>query len=69
MYPHDKSVQKAYKDGAKAGGGGVKIIIPKLADSIIVREEADIDKIVSKFADRLDKVSSNLGGGELEYIY
>ena len=69
VYPHDKSVQKAYKDGAKAGGGGVKIIIPKLADSIIVREEADIDKIVSKFADRLDKVSSNLGGGELEYIY
>lgn len=69
VYPHDKSVQKAYKDGAKAGGGGVKIIIPKLADSIIVREEADIDKIVSKLADRLDKVSSNLGGGELEYIY
>ena len=69
VYPHDKSVQKAYKDGAKAGGGGVKIIIPKLADSIIVREEADIDKIVSKFADKLEKVSSNLGGGEIEYIY
>lgn len=69
VYPHDKSVQKAYKDGAKAGGGGVKIIIPKLADSIIVREEADIEKIVSKLADKLEKVSSNLGGGEIEYIY
>lgn len=69
VYPHDKSVQKAYRDGAKAGGGGVKIIIPKLADSIIVREEADIDKIISKLADKLEKVSSNLGGGEIEYIY
>lgn len=69
VYPHDKSVQKAYKDGAKAGGGGVKIIIPKLADSIIVREEADIDRIVAKLADKLEKVSRNLGGGELEYIY
>ena len=69
VYPHDKSVQKAYKDGAKAGGGGVKIIIPKLADSIIVREEADIDRIAAKLADKLEKVSRNLGGGELEYIY
>lgn len=69
VYPHDKSVQKAYNDGARAGGGNIKIIIPKLADSIIVREEADIDRIITKLADKLEKVSKNLGGGELEYIY
>ena len=26
VYPHDKSVQKAYNDGARAGGGNTKII-------------------------------------------
>lgn len=69
VYPHDKSVQKAYADGAKASGGNVNITIPKLADQITVRSEADIDKIAQKLADKLEKVSHNLGGGEIEYLY
>ena len=70
VYPHDKSVQKAYNDGAKIGGGrNVNITIPKLADSIIVREDADIDKIVNKLADKLEKVSMNIGGGDIGYSY
>ena len=70
VYPHDKSVQKAYNDGAKRGGGrNVNITIPKLADSIIVREDADIDKIVNKLADKLEKVSMNIGGGDIGYSY
>lgn len=47
----------------------VEINIPKLADQIIVREDADIDKIVKKLADRLEKVSLNVGGGEIGYLY
>lgn len=68
VYPHDESVQKAYHDGAKASGGA-KITIAKLADQIIVREEADIDRIAEKLAQKLESVSQNLGGGELGYLY
>lgn len=41
----------------------------KLADKIIVREDADIDKIVDKLADKLEKVSKNLGGDDIGYSY
>lgn len=36
------------------------IVISKLADSIIVREEADIDNIVNKLVKRLEKVETNV---------
>ena len=65
VYPHDKSVQKAYRDGVRNGG----VTIAKLADQIIVREEADIDKIANKLAEKLEKVALNTGGGELGYNY
>lgn len=67
VYPHDESVKKAYSDGARAGG--TKITIAKLADQIVVREDADIDKIAQKLAQKLEEVSKNLGGGELGYLY
>ena len=63
VYPHDESVRKAYQDGAR----NVSINIPKLADTITVREDADIDKIAIKLADRLEKVSLNMGGGQISY--
>ena len=71
VYPHDESVQKAYKDGVRSGKGTIQvsISIPKLADQIIVREDADIEKIAEKLAERLEKISQNIGGGEIEYIY
>lgn len=65
VYPHDKSVKQAYKDGASKG----RIVIAKLADQIVVREDADIDKIVSKLADKLEEIAANTGGGELGYNY
>lgn len=68
VYPHDESVRRAYRDGARTTTG-TKIIIQKLADNINVREEADIDKIVAKLAAKLEKTSRNLGGGEIEYLY
>ena len=36
--------------------GSKKIIVNKLADTIVVREEADIDKVASKLADKLEQI-------------
>lgn len=70
VYPHDESVQKAYADGSRSkSGNNVNITIPKLADNISVRSDADIDKIAQKLADKLEKVSQNIGGGEIGYSY
>lgn len=51
VYPHDESIRKARKEGSK------NIKIAKLADTIIVREEADIDEIVRKIAEELEKIA------------
>lgn len=69
VYPHDESIKKAYKDGAKSSSSNITINIPKLADSISVRSDGDIDKIAAALADKLEKVSQNLGGGEIGYSY
>jgi len=46
-------------------GGGIVINIAKLADSIAVREDKDIDRIVEGIADKLVKRAKNIGGGDL----
>lgn len=69
VYPHDKSVRKAYRDGQAAGSRKTVIQIPKLAETIVIREDADIDKIVNKLAKKLEDTANNVGGGELEYLY
>ncbi|MCM1364707.1 MAG: phage tail tape measure protein [Faecalibacterium sp.] len=58
VIPHDKSVQQAYKTGQQKGGRVVKI--EKIADSIIVREEADIDKIAETIAKKLEETEDNV---------
>ncbi|WP_253294640.1 phage tail tape measure protein [Anaerocolumna aminovalerica] len=66
VYPHDKSIKKAYQDGTKsAARGSMQITIQKLADKIEVRSEADIDIIVNKLANRLERIINN-GGGEVQ---
>lgn len=57
IYPHDESVSKAYKDGAKSGQG---FTIAKLADTIIVREDADIDKIANALYSKFKKQALNM---------
>lgn len=69
VYPHDQSVKKAYSDGAKSSEKKVVFKIERLADMIVVREEADIDKIVQKLADKLEKKSQNIGGEEIGYVF
>ena len=56
IYPHDESVRMA------KGAGGPVFQMPKLADQIIVREEADIEKIGDAVARRVIASRSNRGG-------
>ncbi len=60
VYPHDKSVRMARKEGAK-GKGNVTVIVKKLAEKIEVRSNKDIDEIVRKLADELEKRANNQG--------
>lgn len=46
VVPHDKSLNSEYQRGKAEAVGN--ITIAKLADSIVIREDADIDKIVKK---------------------
>lgn len=61
VYPHDKSIEIARKEGERKGTGLVQITIQKLADKIEVRNDGDIDRIVDAFAYRLEKVALNMG--------
>lgn len=56
VYPHDASVQMAKKDT-----GRPNITIAKLADSIVVREEADIDRIGNMLVRKIMAASDNMG--------
>lgn len=57
VMPHDRSIKEAREMGRKEGAVNNRtnnsININKLADSIVVREEADIDKIISGLVDKL----------------
>lgn len=53
IYPHDQSVAMARKEGSKS------ITVAKLADSIVVREEADIDRITDMLVRKLELEEAN----------
>jgi hypothetical protein len=61
----------AYNKGKNEGSANksVNINIQSLAGSLSVRNEADIDAIVQKLSDKLEKIADNLGGAEIGYIY
>ena len=61
VYPHDKSVEMARREGARSGSGPVSITIQKLADKIEVRSEEDIDRIAEALVLKLKKVAWNTG--------
>lgn len=56
VYPHDESVQMARAEGAKT----ITVNIPKLAEQIVVRSEADIDKIAEALAKKLEQTAYNM---------
>lgn len=61
VYPHDKSVEMARKEGERNGTGSVHITIMKLADKIEVRSDKDIDRIAEALAYKLKKIAFNTG--------
>lgn len=61
VYPHDKSVEMARKEGERSGSGSISINIQKLADKIEVRSDEDIDRIAEALAYKLKKIAFNTG--------
>ena len=59
VYPHDKSVQMAYRAGSSRKWS---FNLEKLADQIVIREEGDIKKVIDQLAEMLAKASTNVGG-------
>lgn len=62
VMPHDRSVAEAYKMGSTKNNN-VNITIPKIADQVVVREDADIDRIVNGIANKLKIAKQNRIGG------
>lgn len=56
VYPHDESVQMARQEAKK----NFIVKIAKLADSIVVREESDIDKIAETIVRKIEEASDNM---------
>lgn len=56
VYPHDESVRMAREESSRR----VYISIPKLADQIVVREDADIDRIAEALLRKLKQTSFNM---------
>lgn len=62
IVPHSESLKEEYKRGRideKKTGSGMIINIPKLADQLVVRENADVDRIVEKMIFKLKQYSIN----------
>ena len=59
VYPHDKSVAMAYRDGQRNAGG---IAVSFDGAVFQVREEADIDRIARQIVKRLQLAERNRGG-------
>jgi len=59
VYPHDKSVEMARREGTAQGS--ISINIQKLADRIEVRSDKDIDRIAEALAYKLKMVALNTG--------
>lgn len=56
VYPHDESVRMARAESKK----NIAITIAKLADQIIVREDADIDRIAEALVRKLEQTEYNM---------
>lgn len=57
VIPHDRSLKQAYNMGKRSGNSN--LTIAKIADTVVIREDADIDRLASAIADKLDDVAGN----------
>lgn len=62
VLPHDQTVAEAYKMGARQNSTTTNLTIPKLADQIIVREDADIERIANALYKKLKIAKYNKVG-------
>ena len=62
VIPHDLSVKELNKDRGK-NDTSYSLNIPKLADTIVVREEADIDRIMKEFTNKIKMAKLTKIGG------
>lgn len=63
VIPHDKSLKQEYNRGQNSSSKNITFTIAKLADSIVVREDADIDKIAQALYRKLESQAINLNTG------
>lgn len=56
VYPHDESIRKARAESS------LSVQIAKLADQIVVREDADIQRIAEELVRRILEAGGNMGG-------
>jgi phage-related protein len=63
VIPHDASMKEEYERGKANARPVSSITIAKLADSIVIREDADIDKLVKKFAEKMEEYAMNNAEG------
>ena len=61
--PQGTRIYPAERSANMMRTAGVTISIPKLADQIVIREDADIDKLGDVFVRKLALASGNMGGG------
>lgn len=57
VYPHDKSLAMARAEGARKSSPSISIA--KIADKVVIREDADIQKIAQALAIEIKKASIN----------
>lgn len=69
IIPHSESMKEEYRrglaQGAQTNAASVSVSVEKLADSIVVREEADIDKIAERLVFKIKQSSINMMKGAL----
>ncbi|WP_196606495.1 phage tail tape measure protein [Pectinatus frisingensis] len=62
VIPHDKSLKNEYERGKK-DSKAASITIAKLADTIVIREDADVNKIAKQLAEKIQAYSMNNAKG------
>ena len=60
VYPHDQSIKMAAAEGKKSATKNIKIVVEKLCDKIVVRNDDDIDKIADALAKKLEDAALNM---------
>ena len=53
IIPHDESLKQMYSKGQASSNSGVNVTVNKVAETIVVRDQSDIDAIADKVANHI----------------